>query len=63
MTGDFDGSSNTLWTVFKDEAKSHDDTRINTLKDGLTGRAYFPLPSLHSHSIANKAEAERRRRH
>jgi hypothetical protein len=79
MIGDFDGSSNALWTLFKDEAKSHDDARINTLKDDMESslifvrsytictydglgrtdawphrRVYFPLPSLHSHSIANK---------
>ena len=35
MIGDFDGSSNSLWTLFRDEAKSHDDARINTLKDDM----------------------------
>jgi hypothetical protein len=79
MIGDFDGSSNALWTLFRDEAKSHDDSRIVTLKDDMESslifvcpyslctydglgctdgwphrQAYFPLPSLHLLSIANK---------
>jgi hypothetical protein len=41
MIGDFDGSSNALWTLFKDEAKSHDDARINTLKDGMESCLIF----------------------
>ena len=41
MIGDFDGSSNTLWTLFRDEAKSHDDARINTLKDDMEGSLIF----------------------
>jgi hypothetical protein len=41
MIGDFDGSSNALWTLFKDEAKSHDDARINTLKDDMESSLIF----------------------
>ena len=41
MIGDFDGSSNALWTLFKDEAKSHDDARIVTLKDDMEGSLIF----------------------
>jgi len=41
MIGDFDGSSNALWTLFRDEAKSHDDARINTLKDDMEGVLIF----------------------
>jgi hypothetical protein len=41
MIGDFDGSSNALWTLFRDEAKSHDDARINTLKDGMESALIF----------------------
>jgi hypothetical protein len=41
MIGDFDGSSNALWTLFRDEAKSHDDARINTLKDDMDGVLIF----------------------
>ena len=41
MIGDFDGSSNALWTLFKDEAKSHDDARIVTLKDDMESSLIF----------------------
>jgi len=41
MIGDFDGSSNALWTLFRDEAKSHDDARINTLKDDMDSSLIF----------------------
>jgi hypothetical protein len=53
MIGDFDGSSNALWTLFRDEAKSHDDARINTLKDDMDGvllfvRSYLSAPTMNS---------------
>lgn len=32
MIGDFDGSSNEFWRHYRDEAKSHDEARINTLR-------------------------------
>ena len=51
MIGDFDGSSNALWTLFKDEAKSHDDARINTLKDGMGSCLIFVC----SHPICTMA--------
>ena len=35
MIGDFDGNSNALWTIFKDEAKNHDDATIYTLKEDM----------------------------
>jgi hypothetical protein len=41
MIGDFDGSSNALWTLYRDEAKSHDDARIVTLKDDMEGSLIF----------------------
>jgi hypothetical protein len=41
MIGDFDGSSNALWTLFRDEAKSYDDARIVTLKDDMEGSLIF----------------------
>ncbi len=41
MIGDFDGSSNALWTLFRDEAKSHDDARINSLKDDMESALIF----------------------
>jgi hypothetical protein len=41
MIGDFDGSSNALWTLFRDEAKSHDDAQIVTLKDDMESSLIF----------------------
>ena len=41
MIGDFDGSSNVLWTLFKDEAKNHDDARIHTLKEDMESALIF----------------------
>jgi len=41
MIGDFDGSSNALWTLFKDEAKNHDDARIYTLKEDMWSALIF----------------------
>jgi hypothetical protein len=41
MIGDFDGSSNALWTLFREEAKSHDDARIVTLKDDMESSLIF----------------------
>ena len=50
MIGDFDGSSNALWTLYSDEAKSHDDARIVTLKDDMEGSLIFvrPYPMMYS---------------
>ena len=41
MIGDFDGSSNALWTLYRDEAKSHDDARIVTLKEDMESCLIF----------------------
>ena len=41
MIGDFDGNSNALWTLFKDEAKNHDDTTIYTLKEDMESALIF----------------------
>ena len=41
MIGDFDGSANEFWKLFRDEAKSHDDARINTLKEGMDSALIF----------------------
>ncbi len=41
MIGDFEGSSNALWTLFKEETKNHDDARINTLKDDMESALIF----------------------
>ena len=44
MIGDFDGSANALWTLYGKEAKSHDDARIQTLKDDMDGVLIFVRP-------------------
>ncbi len=44
MIGDFDGSASEFWKLFRDEAKSHDDARINTLKDGMESALIFVRP-------------------
>jgi hypothetical protein len=41
MIGDFDGSANEFWKLYRDEAKSHDDSRISTLKDGMDSALIF----------------------
>ena len=41
MIGDFDGSSNALWALFKEEAKNHDDSRIYTLKEDMKSALLF----------------------
>ena len=41
MIGDFEGSSNALWTLYKEEAKNHDDARINTLKEDMESALIF----------------------
>jgi len=41
MIGDFDDSANALWTFYGKEAKSHDEARIETLKDDMDGVLIF----------------------
>ena len=41
MIGDFDGSASEFWKLFRDEAKGHDDARINTLKEGMDSALIF----------------------
>ena len=41
MVGDFDGNSNSLWTLFKDEAKNHDDAKIYSLKENMDSALIF----------------------
>jgi hypothetical protein len=41
MIGDFDGSANEFWKLYRDEAKSHDDARIGTLKEGMESALIF----------------------
>jgi hypothetical protein len=37
MIGDFNGSANSLWTPYGQEAKGHDESRIQTLKGDMDG--------------------------
>ena len=41
MVGDFDDSANALWTLHEREAKSHDEARIQSLKDDMDGVLIF----------------------
>jgi len=41
MVGDFDGSANEFWKLYRDEAKSQDDATISTLKDGMDSALIF----------------------
>lgn len=41
MIGDFDGSANPLWALYGKEAKGHDESRIQTLKDDMDGVLIF----------------------
>jgi len=41
IPGDFGGSANTLWTVYGNEAKSHDEVRIQSLRDGVDSHLIF----------------------
>ena len=41
VIGDFDGGASEFWKIFKDEANSHDDARINTLKEGMDSSLIF----------------------
>ena len=50
MIGDFDASANALWTLYGEEAKGHDQSRIQTLKDNMDGvlifvRSHYVHPS------------------
>jgi hypothetical protein len=52
MIGDFDGSASEFWKLFRDEAKSHDDARINTLKAGMESALIF-VRSYSVHAITD----------
>jgi hypothetical protein len=41
MIGDFDGTASEFWKLFTNEAKNHDDARIDTLKDGMDSALIF----------------------
>ena len=41
MIGDFDDSANALWSLHEKEAKSHDEARIQSLKDDMDSVLIF----------------------
>lgn len=41
MIGDFDDSANALWSLHENEAKSHDEARIQSLKDDMDSVLIF----------------------
>ena len=47
MIGDFDGSANEFWKLYRDEAESNDNARIGTLKEGMDSSLIF----VRSHSL------------
>ena len=46
MIGDFHGSTNSLWSLYRKEAKSHDKARIEPLKEDMDGVLIFVRPFL-----------------
>ena len=41
MIGDFDSGATALWTLYRDEAKSHDEARIRSLREDMDGVLIF----------------------
>jgi hypothetical protein len=41
MIGDYDDGANSLWTLYGKESKSHDQSRIQTLKEDMDGVLIF----------------------
>ena len=41
MIGDFDDNANPMWSLHLGEAKSHDEARINSLKDDMDSVLIF----------------------
>ena len=48
MIGDFHGSTNALWSLYKKEAKSHDEARIQPLKEDMDGVLIFVRLRVHN---------------
>jgi hypothetical protein len=44
MIGDFNGSDNTLWSLYRTEAKNYDEARIQPLKQDMDGVLIFVRP-------------------
>jgi hypothetical protein len=52
MIGDFDDGANALWTLYGKEAKSYDQSRIQTLKEDMDGVLIFVRSLPYSISVA-----------
>ena len=48
MVEDFDDSANALWSLYVDEAKSHDEATVGTIKDDMDGVLIFVRHILYS---------------
>ena len=46
MIGGFHSSTNSLWSLYGKEAKSHDEARIQPLKEDMDGVLIFVRPFL-----------------
>ena len=58
MIGDFDGSANALWSLYGTEAKSRDESQIQTLKDDMDGVLIFVSSHfVHSYDRVDHADA------
>ena len=44
MIGDFDDNTNKLWSLYGEEAESHDKVRIKYLKEDMDGVLIFVRP-------------------
>jgi hypothetical protein len=62
MIGDFDSGASALLTLYRDEAKSCDEARIQTLKEDMDGVLIFVrLCSSCAHNVLHGADAHSRR--
>ena len=57
MIGDFHGSANALWSLYGKEAKSHDEARIQPLKEDMDGVLIFVRPYFYPCLYQTNAEA------
>lgn len=62
MIGDFDSGATALWTLYREEAKSHDEARIRSLKEDMDGVLIFVrLCSIYSCKRALDTDANHHR--
>jgi hypothetical protein len=62
MIGDFDSGASALWALYRDEAKSRDRARIQTLKEDMEGVLIFVRScSCCAHDVLHDADAHSHR--